>query len=219
SNLRETLSLLTGLEGDYQVIDNIEIDQAFINEDYNTEERAEIEIAKRLLYLKTSQLKETDSDYYPKFYAGTGINYEENKYRVNDYNYFLTFGMKVNLYSGNSTTNEKLSITREIEEEREKLSLARDIVKTDIKQALNDFKTAEHKKEVAKTAITQAEENLKIQQGKYEEHLIPATELIDATLLLSRARLNYTLAFFEYKTAYLKLYWAKGKLVNLWGGK
>lgn len=218
-NLKEILRLLTGIEGDYKLIDNIEIDESTITEEIKTDTRPEIEIAKRLLYLKNIQLKETDSDYYPKFYAGTGINYEENRYRVNDYNYFLTLGMKINLYSGSSTTNEKLAITKEIEEQKERLNLAKDIVLTDIRQSINDIKTAENRKEVAKTAINQTEENLKIQQGKYEEHLIPATDLIDATLLLSRAKLNYILAFYEYKSAYLKLLWAKGKLVNLTGGK
>lgn len=218
SNLKETLRLLTGIEGDYTLKDDIEIDTSIINGELKADTRPEIEIAKRLLYLKNVQLKETDSDYYPKFYAGTGINYEENRYRVNDYSLFLTLGMKVNLYSGNSTTNEKLAITKEIEEQRERLSLAKDIVITDIRQAINDLKTAENRMEVAKTAINQTEENLKIQQGKYEEHLIPATELIDATLLLTRAKLNYTLAFYDYKTAYLKLLWAKGRLVNLSGG-
>lgn len=218
-NLKETLRLLTGIEGDYKLIDNIEIDESTITEEIKTDTRPEIEIAKRLLYLKNIQLKETDSDYYPKFYAGTGINYEENRYRVNDYNYFLTLGMKINLYSGSSTTNEKLAITKEIEEQKERVNLAKDIVLTDIRQSINDIKTAENRKEVAKTAINQTEENLKIQQGKYEEHLIPATDLIDATLLLSRAKLNYILAFYEYKSAYLKLLWAKGKLVNLTGGK
>ena len=94
-NLKETLRLLTGIEGDYKLIDNIEIDESTITEEIKTDTRPEIEIAKRLLYLKNIQLKETDSDYYPKFYAGTGINYEENRYRVNDYNYFLTLGMKI----------------------------------------------------------------------------------------------------------------------------
>ncbi len=217
-NFRETLSLLTGLEGNYNLKDNLEIDERDINEDIKPEDRAEVLIAKKLLSLKNTSLKEVDSDYFPKFYVGTGINYEENRYRVKDYNYFLTAGIKLNLYAGNSTLNERMSITKEIEEQKEKLSLAKDIVRTEVKQAINDIKTAENRKEVAKTAITQAEENLKIQEGKYQEHLIPATDLIDATLLLSKAQLNYTIAFYEYKVAYIKLLWAKGKLANFNGG-
>lgn len=219
ANLKENLRLLSGVEGDFDLLDNIEVNDATIDEKVKVEDRPEVEIAKRLIYLKNFQLKEIDSDYYPKLYAGTGINYEENRYRVDEYNYFLTLGIKINLYAGNSTTNEKFSILKEIEEQKKRLNLAKEIVNTDIVQSRNDLKTAENKIKVAKDAISQAEENLKIQRGKYEEHLIPATDLIDATLLLSRANLNYIAALYEYKIAYLKLLWAKGKLYTIAGGK
>lgn len=217
-NIKENLKLLTGIEKDYNPVDDLVVEKSLINEDQKSITRPEIEIAKRLLYLKDVQLKETEKDYYPKFYAGTGINYEENKYRVNDYNYFITLGMKINLYSGNSTKSEIFATLREIEEQKERVNLARDIVLLDVRQAINDLRTAESRMEASQKAIEQAEENLKIQQGKYEENLIPATDLIDATLILSRAKLNYSLAYFEYKISYLKLLWAKGKLAYLMGG-
>lgn len=217
-NLEKTLKVLTGLEGPINPIDTVEVIENEIVSPFVQEERPEVKIAKTLIKLKEDQLKTAKTEYYPKLYAGTGINYEENKYRADDYNLFLTVGIKMNLFSGNSTKNEILSITKEISELTEKYNLAKEIVEMDFFQAVNDFKTTKSKIEVAKEGIEQAKENLKIQQGKYEEHLIPVTDLIDATLLLTRANLNHILSIYENKIAYLKVLWAKGKITDL-GGK
>ncbi len=219
ANLKESLKLLTGLDEINHVTDDLKLEEKNINADLNPEDRAEVQLAKKIIHIKGLQLKDLDSDFYPRLYLGTGINYEQNRYRMEDHNYFLTFGIKLNLYSGNSTTNERFSLIKEIEEQKERLNLGKDIIKTETLQALNDLKTAENKVTTAREAISQTEENLRIQKGKYEEHLIPATELIDATLLNSRANLNYITALYEYKFAYLKLLWAKGKLVNFSGVK
>lgn len=216
-NLEKTLKVLTGLEGPINPIDTVEVIENEIVSPFVQEERPEVKIAKTLIKLKEDQLKTAKTEYYPKLYAGTGINYEENKYRADDYNLFLTVGIKMNLFSGNSTKNEILSITKEISELTEKYNLAKEIVEMDFFQAVNDFKTTKSKIEVAKEGIEQAKENLKIQQGKYEEHLIPVTDLIDATLLLTRANLNHILSIYENKIAYLKVLWAKGKIANLGG--
>lgn len=217
-NLKETLKLATGVDIDGEFVDTIDIDEQTIS-NFNQENRPEVQISKKLISLKELQLKTIDSDFYPKFYASTGINYEQNKYRVDDYNYFLSVGMKMNIFSGMSTTSEKQAIIKEIQELNEKLNLVKDVVKTDFVQAVNDYKTSKEKINVTKDAIKQAEENLKIQKGKYEEHLIPATDLIDATLLLTRANLNHILAVYENKMDYLKIIWAQGNLLKIFGGE
>jgi len=218
ANLKETLKLMTGIDDDFTLIDTIVLDENLAFEKFNPEDRAEVLIAKNFATLKEEQLKEIDSAYYPKFYARTGINYEQNKYRVDDYYYFLSVGIKMNLFSGMSTTNEKKALLKEIDEQKEKLNLAKDIVKTDYIQAINDYKTSKQKVNVSKEAIIQAMENLKILQGKYEEHLIPATDLIDATLLLTRANTNYIISLYENKIAFLKILWAKGSIFSIFGG-
>jgi outer membrane protein TolC len=218
SNLERTLKLLTELESTINPIDTIEIDEKELLDSTIPEERPEVKIVRTLMKIKEEQLKSIESDYYPKLYAGTGINYEENRYRVDDYNFFITFGVKMNLFSGNSTKNEKFSVLKEISELNEKYRYAIEIVKTDFFHASNDYKTTKVNIDVAKEGVNQAEENLKIQQGKYEEHLIPVTDLIDATLLLTRANLNFILSVYENKIAYLKLLWSKGRIASL-GGK
>jgi len=219
ANQKENLKLMTNIDSDFTLIDTIVFDENVAFENFNPDERPEVLIAKTLLTLKEQQLKQINSDYYPKFYAGTGINFEQNKYRVDDYNYFFSVGIKMNLFSGMSTTNTKKAILKEIDEQKEKFNLAKDIVKTDYNQAINDYKTSKEKVNVSKEAIVQAMENLKIQQGKYEEHLISATDLIDATLLLTRANTNYIISLYENKIAFLKILWAKGSIFSIFGGQ
>ncbi|MCX7770365.1 MAG: TolC family protein [Proteobacteria bacterium] len=216
-NLEKTLRMLIGSEDKIKPIDSITINENYVLTPLLPDDRPEVKITRMMIKIKEEQLKSVESEFYPKLYASTGINYEENKYRVDDYNYFLTFGVKINLFSGNSTKNEKLALMKEISEMIERHNFAIDIVNTEFSNALNDYGTSKSNIEVTKEGIKQAEENLKIQQGKYEEHLIPITDLIDATLLLTRANLNHILSIYDNKIAYLKVLWAKGKMVDLGG--
>lgn len=214
-NLKEQLKVLLNIKEDISVID-YEFDDALAYKDKAIyENRPEVLIAQRLVMLKELELQGTEADRYPKFYGSTGLNYEENKYRTSDQNFFVSLGFKVNLFDGSRNLSERLSLLKARQEFEEKVRQTKDLVKLDVVQAINDLKTAKNKVEVSKQAITQAKENLTIEQGRYEEQLISVTDLIAAALRLSRANLNYHDAIYGHKNAYLRLMWAKGELYKL----
>jgi outer membrane protein len=212
-NLKARLKTLLNTTEDIELIDADGLKNDFsYNESTIYKNRPEALITEKLVRLKDLDLTQADADYYPKFYGATGVNYEDNKYREEDYNMFLTVGLKVNLYGGGRTASEKLSIIKSRQEMEEKLRQAKDMIKLDADSAGNDLRTALSRIDMAKEAIEQANENLRIQQSKYEELVITATDLIDATLLLSRTNLNYHNAVFGYKTSFARFLWAKGEL-------
>lgn len=216
-NAKETLKNLLNTENDIN-IEDMEFPNNLIDSLQSLEnKRAELEIAERLVTLKDIELKQIQSNYYPKLYGAVGLNYEENRYRSEDYNVFASIGLKINLFDGMQTTNEKMAILAEKKEQEEKLNQTKDIVKLDTLVATNELVNAENQVSLSKTAITQAKENLKIIQNKYTEHLVSSFDVIDARLLLSRAELNYYRALYSYKNAIFKKLWAYGKLYEFTG--
>jgi len=215
ANLKERLKTLLNVSEDIEVKDK-ELDETILMKDKAVyENRPEVLIAQKLVTLKDLELKAVDADNYPKFYGAAGLNYEENKYRTSNQYFFLSVGLKVNLFDGKKNYSEKLSLLKFKQEYEEKVRQVKDIVRLDVVQAINDLKTSINKTKVAKEAILQAKENLAIEEGRYAEQLITATDLIAATLRVSRANLNYYEAVNSYKNACFKLLWSKGELYKL----
>lgn len=212
ANQRERLKVLLNINEDIDVEDSDIEEELLTKEKAIYEKRMEVLIAQKLVALKDLELKSAEAERYPKFYGALGLNYEENKYRTSDQNAFLSLGLKVNIFDGKSNLSERLSLLKAKQEYEEKVRQAKDMVRLEVVQAMNDLKTAMNKIDVAKTVIIQAKENLLIEEGRYNEQLITATDLIAATLRLSRANLNYNEAIYSYKNACYRFLWAKGEL-------
>jgi len=73
-------------------------------------------------------------------------------------------------------------------------------------------KVASERVSVAKTAITQSEENLRINRERYQERVGTATEVLDAQTLLSQTRTDYYRALYDQQVATARLKRAFGEL-------
>ncbi|MDD2904452.1 MAG: TolC family protein, partial [Syntrophales bacterium] len=61
-------------------------------------------------------------------------------------------------------------------------------------------------------AVTQAEENLRLNEERYKEQVGTATNVIDADTLLTRTRVNYWTAIYDHQMAKADLLWAMGAI-------
>ncbi len=86
----------------------------------------------------------------------------------------------------------------------------KDRIKLEVKQAHLSLQEAEKNIPVAQKAIEQAEENLRINQARYQEQVATSTEVLDAQTLLVQALNNYTNALADYNIAQAKLIRAMG---------
>ncbi|MFH1861000.1 MAG: TolC family protein [bacterium] len=96
-------------------------------------------------------------------------------------------------------------------------------IKNDQKQVVNDIcievresylnlLEAEEEVNMMKITVSQAEENFRILEGKYQEGMATNIEVLDAQLLLSNSRLSYYQSLFDYELAMAKLDKAMGNL-------
>lgn len=86
----------------------------------------------------------------------------------------------------------------------------RDAVTLEIKEAFLRLQEAEKNVLVARAAITQAEENFRLNQQRYQEQVATTTNVLDAQTLLTRAQTNYHNALSDQAIARARLERAMG---------
>lgn len=72
------------------------------------------------------------------------------------------------------------------------------------------MENAREKIQVTKDAVSQAEENLRINKIRYKEGIGTATDVLDAITLLTTAETNYYRAVYDFRRAQAGLMYATG---------
>ena len=80
-----------------------------------------------------------------------------------------------------------------------------DGVRLDVKQASLSVIEAEKNIHLANTAVSQAEENFRINEERYKGQVATSTDVLDALTLLTQARTNYYSALSDYNVAKARL--------------
>ena len=83
-----------------------------------------------------------------------------------------------------------------------------------VREAFVDIKESEYNIGVTEKAIEQAEEDYRINQSRYQAQLSTTTNVLDAQTRLTRARINYFNALYNYKISLMRLAWATGTLIQ-----
>ncbi|MDH5768653.1 MAG: TolC family protein, partial [Nitrospirota bacterium] len=92
-------------------------------------------------------------------------------------------------------------------EQRSKLL---DDIKLEVKKNYLDMENAGEKIQVTKEAVSQAEENLRINKIRYKEGIGTATDVLDAITLLTTAETNYYKSIYDLRRAQAGLMYAMG---------
>ncbi len=160
---------------------------------------------------REESLRATQAEYMPTLYLSGGYEYQENRYMLHQDNWSLIAGVNFNLFSGGAT-NSRLQIAHS---ELRSLKLTRDKILDDVrlkvKSAYLDFQSAAQKMEVTKTAVEQAQENLRLERLRYQEGVGTATDVLDAVTLLTTAESNSWKALYGLKRAEADLLYTMGR--------
>lgn len=187
---------------------SFELNQAF---EQAEKERHEVRIVDTTLEAVNLEGTSRKSEYFPKFFAEGKYNYLKNKYQLFEGNWSVMLGMNFNLLSGGSTKAELSKITLQkmkILIERKKLI---DDIKLEVERYYLELVNAQEKVKVTKDAISQAEENLRINNIKYSEGIGTATDVIDAITLLTIAETNYYKSLYDLFRAEAGFMYSTGK--------
>jgi outer membrane protein len=141
-------------------------------------------------------------------------NYEINSENFSDSadNYTLGAVMRINIFSGNRITEETRaarSLLARVREMQKSMALG---IQVQTRQAFLTAQSARERIRVAKIAVDQAEEGLRITKNRYNNGLLTIVGLLDAELALQQARTSYFRALHDYKVARIELELAAGTI-------
>jgi outer membrane protein len=154
----------------------------------------------------------------PTFYVSGGYEYAENKYQVHQDNWSAIAGVNINLFSGGASSSRAALAKAELRSLRLSRDKLLDGIRLEVKAAYLDLQSSAQKIEVAKTAVEQAEENLRLQRLRYREGVGTATEVLDAVTLLTTAESNSWKSLYGFRRAEAVLLNAAGRdLVGVYG--
>jgi outer membrane protein TolC len=141
-------------------------------------------------------------------------NYEVNTEDFNESadNYSVGAVLKLNIFSGNRTSaklREAKAALRQIQAVRRKLE-QRVLVET--RQAYLYAESAWRRILVARVAVDQAEEALRIVRNRYKNGLFTIVDLLNSELALQQAHTNHLRAVHDYKVSTANLMLAAGTL-------
>ena len=139
-----------------------------------------------------------ESGYKPKVYVMGGYKYSDMNESVEPQdNTFIQAGVsfKLDWTKDVNMVNSLKQKAYSIADTRRNTSLQ---IKTEVRKAFENMQSARENKIVAKTALKEAEEYYRIMKLKYKNTLATNTDVLDAEAMLTKAREDYTIAFYNY---------------------
>jgi len=138
---------------------------------------------------------------HPTFVAGGGGN-----------NWLGGIELQIDVFNGGA---KRAALSRERANAEKIAALkqaAGDAVRLEVRQAYYDHDASRQQIEVARTAITQAQESLRINQDRYDGGLLTITDLLGAEEAARRAQADYWQAVYQSHISYANLDLACGTL-------
>ena len=158
------------------------------------------------------EIKKTRAAHLPSLnLAG---NYEVNTEDFDDSadNYSVGAVVTFNIFSGNRTSakvREAKAFLRQVQAEQRNLKQR---VRVETRQAYLQADNAWRRIQVARAAVTQAEEALRIVRNRYKNGLFTIVDLLNSELALQQAQTNHLRAIHDYKVSTANLMLAAGTL-------
>ena len=158
---------------------------------------------------------QTRAQYFPRFSAQGGLNYQKNDIMVHDNQWFIIFGMTWNIFSGLDTKAQVAQARLKVEQLQEQHKDLNDQVRLDVQNAYLKVQETADRIRTTEKAVTQGEENLRLNEERYKENVGTATDVIDADTLLTRTRVNYYTALYDHQMAKAQWLWSIGAVNEL----
>jgi outer membrane protein TolC len=186
----------------------ITIEEAWTVADAESPELKEVEAG---IQAREAGLQSVKAEFLPNVFLSGGYEYQENQYLVYQRNWSLIAGVNINLFSGGASSARTSIARRELDSLKAGRDKLTDAMRLGVKAAYLDLQSSAQKIEVTKTAVEQADENLRLQRLRYQEGVGTSLEVLDAVNLLSAAQTNTWKARYGFERAEANLLHAMGR--------
>jgi outer membrane protein TolC len=173
--------------------------------------RPEFKVIQKSIEVQKQGLAVAKAGFLPRIYVAGGYNRLDDDFQLNKDYWAGEVGIQLDLFTGGRRLAETRLARWEVQKSEEQAREMCDAIALQVKSGVLGITDAKGRLGVAEQAVAQAEENLRLMNNKYREHLASSTDVIDAETALARARMNYYAAIYDYNTARARLQSAIGR--------
>ncbi len=177
--------------------------------------RADLKASQERIHEQEKVVVETRAQYFPQFGVQAGHFYQVNNSLLHNHQWFAIFAMNWNIFSGLDTKAAVSQAKLKVQQLQEQHKDMNEQVQLDVQTAYLKIKETVDRIRTTETAVTQGEENLRLNEERYKESVGTATDVIDADTLLTRTRVNYWTAVYDHQMAKAQMLWAIGGINEL----
>ena len=174
-------------------------------------QRPELKVLSEQVKALEHQASSETANLLPQVNISGGYQYEENKYTVYENMWVANATLNWTLYDGSTRHRSYAAKQQSLSLKMQRNDLVSQI-RLQIRQAWLDIQETQKRIKVAKQAISQADENLKVSTERYQQGLATNTEVLDAEDLRVQAKNNLNNAQYDAVMAKLNLRRALGIL-------
>ncbi|MEN9756580.1 MAG: hypothetical protein RL755_767 [Pseudomonadota bacterium] len=158
-----------------------------------------------------AQKEGVKADLLPQVSANGGYNYQQNRYQAHEGLWMANVGVEWKAFDG-TTSHKSDSLTRQVLALQEQKETLQAQIQLQIRQAWLESQETQQRITVAQQAITQANENSKVMNDRYQQGLATHTDVIHAEDLRTTSYQNWHQATYDLALATLRLQRALGNL-------
>ena len=185
--------------------------------DVALKQRADLKATQERIRQQEKTVVEARAQYFPRFSVQGGHAYQVNSFTLHDTQWSVIFAMNWNIFSGLDTKAAVSQAKLKVQQLQEQHKDMNEQVQLDVQTAYLKIKETVDRIRTTETAVTQGEENLRLNEERYKESVGTATDVIDAETLLTKTRVNYWTAVYDHQMAKAQMLWAIGGINELVG--
>jgi outer membrane protein TolC len=176
------------------------------------DQRSELKVMDRQAAALRDQATAVRRETAPQVGLSGSYNYLQDRYLVHEDQWSVAVGIKWNVFDGGAARHRGSAIELQssaLSEQRDELALT---IGLQVRQAWLDVQETRKRIGVTQSAITQAEENLRVVRDRYVNGLTPHTEVLEAETLRVNSATSHANAVYDVVLASLRLKYAIGEL-------
>lgn len=181
------------------------------------QKRAEIRLAETQIGIAQTRLQMARHDHHPtldvggSFYRkGTEADLSDNSGMRHPDGWQVHAILRWTIWSGNRRSQQVAAERADLSKSRLSLEGLIDSIGFEVRKAYLYLTEAHRNITVMKEALSQAKENLRLNQGRFDHQLSTTTDVLDAQSLLTVTQSNYVNAIYDYQIARAALKHAMG---------
>jgi outer membrane protein TolC len=178
-------------------------------------QRSDLKASQDRISQQEKVVTQTRAGYFPRIYAQGGHIWQQNRQWLHESQYYGIFGFQWKMFTGLDTRAQVAQARERVEQMQVQHKDLSDQVRLDVQNAHLKVQETRDRIRVTEKAVTQGEENLRLNEERYKEQVGTATDVIDAQTLLTKTRVNYFSALYDHQMAKAQLLWALGAINEL----